>query len=151
MKADHRKAASEDVEALLLAGLAGDNVREIHLVSGLRPEDAIRQSFQVADICVASYVGDDIVALWGVRRKSRISPEAYVWLVASKNIEQHRFLFAKESRRILDEICKDFTRVENFVDCGNESIIRWLRWLGFRFDPDPVQSPLGHWLLRFWR
>ncbi len=42
-----------------------------------------------------------------------------------------------------------FPHLQNYVDARNEISIRWLKWLGFRFDPKPV--PYGIWGLPFLR
>lgn len=151
MRVRHDMATLEDVEELLSIGVPESNAREITRVGCLPVDKAIYASFTNSEVRTASRIGDDLVALWGVRRKSLLSPDAYVWLVASKHIGRHRLAFAKESRRILRVITDDFPRLENFVDSGNEKIIEWLRWLGFQLDPQAVTSPLGHKLYRFWR
>ena len=72
-------------------------------------------------------------------------------LIASKHAQEHPVLFARETKRLLGVFDTQYRRLENHVDAGNGQIIRWLEWLGFTFDPDPVLSATGHAVLRFWR
>jgi hypothetical protein len=42
-----------------------------------------------------------------------------------------------------------YPHLENYVDVRNELSIKWLRWLGFQFDPQPI--PYGVWEMPFFR
>ena len=151
MRVRHTEAGAADVGALLARGIRDDNCQEIRRVCSCDPVRALMDTVENADVKVASYVGDDLVALWGVRKKSILSSEAYVWLIASNALDAHWLTFAKESKRILARLQDSYPHLENFVDAGNDRIIGWLKWLGFHFDPEPIVSPLGHQLYRFWR
>ena len=151
MKVEHRAAVPADVEALLASGVPEHNLQEIRRVSCILPEEAIRATFDMADYRVSSWAGEDILAIWGVTRKSMVSQDGCCWLIASCNAEKYPVAFARECKRLLGVFDEHYRHLDNFVDAGNERIIRWLDWLGFTFDAEPVISATGHRLTRFWR
>ena len=151
MRVEHRAATPADIDALLAAGLPPSNLQEIRRVASMHPEAAIRATFDMADFRVSSWLGDEILAIWGVARKSLVSQDGVYWLIASKHAQEHPILFARETKRLLGVFDTQYRQLENHVDAGNAQIIRWLEWLGFTFDPDPVLSATGHLVLRFWR
>lgn len=151
MKVEHRPAIPADVDALLEAGIPESNLQEIRRVACIHPDAAIRATFNMADFRVSSWRDGHILALWGATRKSLISSDGVFWLVASKHAQRHPFLFAKETKRLLGIFDSQYQQLENYVDAGNERIIRWLKWLGFNFDSQPIFSASGHPVLRFWR
>lgn len=151
MKIEHRAAIPADIDALLAAGIPESNLQEIRRVSCMHPEAAIRATFDPADFRVSSWVGDKILAVWGATRKSLISRDGVYWLIASRHAAEHPIAFARETKRLLGIFDAQYQHLENYVDADNETIIRWLKWLGFTFDPVPAISPTGHTVLRFWR
>lgn len=151
MRVKHKAASMADVDALISIGVRQSNIREIVRVFSIGPDLALRETFDNAEVRIASYIGDEIMAVWGFTKKSLLSNDAYVWLIASEAVEKHWFTFARESKRMLGLIDGEYGSLENYVDAGNDQIIRWLKWLGFAFDAEPVISPLGHQLFRFWR
>lgn len=151
MRVRHRAAIPSDVDALLAAGIPPSNLQEIRRVASMHPEAAIRATFDMADFRVSSWLGDEILAIWGVARKSLVSPDGVYWLIASEHAAKYPVSFARETKRLLGLFDAQYRHLENHVDAGNEQIIRWLEWLGFTFDPGPVLSATGHPVLRFWR
>ena len=151
MRVRHRAATPSDVDALLAAGIPPSNLQEIRRVASMHPEAAIRATFGAADFRVSSWAGDEILAIWGATRKSLISSDGTYWLITSNHAQKYPVAFARETKRLLRVFDGHYRQLENFVDAGNEQIIRWLEWLGFSFDNDPVISATGHPVLRFWR
>lgn len=151
MKVEHRPAIPTDIDALIARGIPESNLQEIRRVSCMHPEAALRATFDGADYRVSSWLGDEILALWGASRKSLVSDTGYYWLIASKASESRPIVFARECKRMHSVFDGQFGRLENFVDAGNERIIRWLEWLGFTFDDELTMSATGHAVIRFWR
>jgi hypothetical protein len=151
MRIEHRAATPADIDALLAAGIPESNLQEIRRVACMHPEAAIRATFCMADFRVSSWAGDKILAVWGATRKSLISQDGVYWLIASEHAAKYPVAFARETKRLLGIFDAQYRHLENHVDAGNAQIIRWLEWLGFTFDPDPVYSATGHLVLRFWR
>jgi hypothetical protein len=151
MRVEHRAAIPSDIDALFTVGVESSNLQEIWRVSFLRPEAALCATFAAADYRVSSWYGDEILALWGASRKSLVSKAGVCWLVASKSIAKYPIIFARESKKLLGIFDAEYTYLENYIDADNHTIIRWLKWLGFTFDPLPTLSASGHPVLRFWR
>ena len=151
MRIEHRAATPADIDALLAAGIPESNLQEIRRVASMHPEAAIRATFDMADFRVSSWLGDEILAIWGATRKSLISSDGIYWLIASNHAQKYPVTFARETKRLLGIFDAQYRHLENHVDAGNAQIIRWLEWLGFTFDEAPVLSATGHLVLRFWR
>ena len=151
MKVEHRPAIPTDIDALIARGIPESNLQEIRRVASMHPEAAIRATFDMADFRVSSWLGDEILAIWGVARKSLVSQDGVYWLIASEHAAKYPVSFARETKRLLGLFDAQYRHLENHVDAGNEQIIRWLEWLGFTFDEAPVLSATGHPVLRFWR
>lgn len=74
--------------------------------------------------------------IWGVRRKGLLTSDDEIWMLRTEEPEKYGLRFARESRRQLCELVQKsgLSRFENIVHRDNEVAIRWLKWLGFRFD-----------------
>lgn len=132
-------------------GIQASNVQESQRVYGLNPSTALGRAVECADVAVASWAENDILALWGVTRKSLLSETRIVWLITSDAVKKYRLLFLKECKRILNILENEYPLLENYVDTGNSQIINWLTWLGFNFDKEIVRTYHGHNIVRFWR
>ena len=59
-------------------------------------------------------------------------------------------LFVRMSKACLDRQLEIFPHVVNFVDARDRLPVRWLKWLGFELDPEPVANgPFGTPFYRF--
>ncbi len=60
--------------------------------------------------------------------------------------------FIKECRRRIPQMLELFPHLVNYVDARHVISVRWLKRMGFHFDPDPVPyGPFGMDFYRFYK
>lgn len=79
---------------------------------------------------------------WGLIPPSLLSDQAYLWLFTTDAVEDHKFLFVRNSQRAIEDMLKEWPLITGFCEVGNTRSIRWLRWLGAEFSPaQPTHIP----------
>lgn len=73
------------------------------------------------------------LAIYGVIPDSIMGGTGIAWLLFSAEAMQHRRVVGRYTKRGLRAIMAKYERVYNWVDTGNEDIIKWLKWLGAKF------------------
>jgi hypothetical protein len=90
-------------------------------------------------------IDDEVACLWGVDQASLISSSAMIWLITTKVLEEHPFVFVRHSQIKLAELRKRYHYIHGVVQVENERSTRWLRWLGFKLSEPEM---FGGYLLR---
>lgn len=97
------------------------------------PVEALQKAVMTSEAC---YVGIDKAlnkpfCLFGI---SRVSPlYGAIWLLGSPGLDQHKWLFLRESPKWLKGLAQQYSVIGNIVLDSNTLHINWLRWLGFTF------------------
>lgn len=77
---------------------------------------------------------------WGVIPPSMIGTQAYLWIVTSDIVDQHKFVFIRYSQRVVEVLLQKYETLIGF--CDNPSSVRWLKMLGARFkEPQNEKMP----------
>lgn len=125
---------------------------EIWAQLGMDPYEAMKASLLASSD--ASLVTDNEglpIALYGVAP----SPAPSVgtpWLVGTPGVEENGLSFAKQTRRYVEEMHRDYPVLTNFVDARNTAAIDWLLFAGFNlFDADLHHGPERRLFLQFTR
>ena len=63
-----------------------------------------------------------------------LSGRAYLWMIHTKICEQHPLRFIRWSRRVIDEVLRDYPVLVGLCKCDGVYSQRWLEWLGAVFD-----------------
>lgn len=78
------------------------------------------------------YVDGEVACMWGLIPPSLLSTTAYLWLLTTDLVDQHKFLFVRHSQRWVEEALKVYPAIiGDMVD--KPSTRRWLEWLGAEF------------------
>lgn len=78
------------------------------------------------------YVDDKLACMWGLIPPSLLSETAYLWLLSTDLVQEHKFLFVRHSQRWIEETLIRYpVIVGDMID--NPSTRAWLRWLGAEF------------------
>lgn len=96
-------------------------------------EDAERYLFRWLNMSEPSWLGihdSDIACIWGLVPSSVISDRAYLWLLTTDVVDEHKFVFIRHSQLIIEETLKEYSMIVGHVANGNERAKRWLKWLG---------------------
>jgi hypothetical protein len=93
------------------------------------------------------FIDDDLVCLLIISRGSIIGDSVTVWLHTCVAADEHPLVFVRHSQKILAKLRERYHYIYGVVQADNEQSMRWLRWLGFQFDPPEVFN--GYWLRKF--
>ncbi len=70
---------------------------------------------------------------WGVVPPSLMSDKAYLWLFSTDAVEEHKFLFVRNSQKAIAEILEEWPIITGYCEVNSIRSIRWLKWLGAKF------------------
>jgi hypothetical protein len=117
---------------------------------GLGPYRALADSLERS---VAAWTGmvDDSrpVCMFGVSPMDILGGVGSPWLLGTPEIRKHAKTFLRLNRQYVPRMLDLFPVLVNYVDARHTVAIRWLKRLGFLFDPEPVAY--GLWGLPFYR
>ena len=75
----------------------------------------------------------EVACMWGLIPPTLLSEAAYLWLLTTDIVAEHKFLFVRHSQRYVEEALHTFPTIIGDVVAGNDQALRWLRWLGAEF------------------
>ncbi len=77
-------------------------------------------------------------AVYGVRKPSIMSDDVRVWLLMTREMDNHRVFVGRYTKKAVKGLLERYSRLYNWVNVGNDEIIRWLKWLGAKIhEPEP--------------
>ena len=96
---------------------------------------------QMLDMCLAHsaqlYVGlinNEFVCAWGLIPPTLLADYAYLWLYHTDAVKDNTFLFVRNSQRVVEQMLMQYPTIIGHTDIRNPQSMRWLRWLGAKFD-----------------
>lgn len=100
---------------------------------------AMSMVYDIANVRQVAFIDDQLVCAWGRFDRSILLQECNPWMVATDMINHKiaKRMFIKQSPKIAEDLAGGFARAWNQVYAENKITIRWLKWLGFVFDPEP--------------
>lgn len=84
-------------------------------------------------------VDGEIACVFGLIPPTMLSEKAYLWLLATDLVDQHKFVFIRYSQRLVEFMLERFPVITGDCLIGEERAIRWVKWLGGKFT-----APLGN-------
>ena len=75
----------------------------------------------------------EVACMWGLIPPTLLSEAAYLWLLTTDIVAEHKFLFVRHSQRYVEEALCTFPTIIGDVVAGNDQALRWLKWLGAEF------------------
>lgn len=118
---------------------------EIHQALGNSTLAEIPGIFQKLDhlVLISEYVwvgkaNDEIVCAFGVIPPCLLANKAYLWSITTDKVDEHKFLFIRHSRMMIERIHREFPIIIGHARLDDHSI-RWLRWLGAVFS-EPTEK-----------
>lgn len=131
------KAEIADAE-FIAAHLRAADVLELSLArSGVSPLQAIKESVALSNWCKVIKVCDQPVVIYGLCPGEHASI-GVPWMVATDGIAQITRQFVRGSIREAADMLSQYPYICNMVHRENKLSIRWLHWLGFHINPDPI-------------
>ena len=114
-----------------------DEVWESH---GYLPEEALIISFKASPNAQVGTINGEIVCMFGVA-PDEDSHRGSPWMLASDLIKDVSGEFLRRDKEVLRGMSAGYTFLFNYAWSKNTMHLRWLKWLGFTIDKDPV--PIG--------
>jgi hypothetical protein len=113
------------------------DINEVWASDHLTPHEALLESFNNAVLSMTIHNGNPM-GMFGVTPENILGKSALVWLLATDDLENHKYRFLKYSRCFIAMMLDRYPYLHNFVDTRNEKSILWLRMLGATIDePNP--------------
>jgi hypothetical protein len=144
-----------DTAEVLSLRLRKEDEDEVRAASGLEPGEALAFIINYEVEASVILMGGKIVGLFGLSELPSDLTEARPWMLATDALfsgKDSLWVFTKRSKEIVKEMNKKYHWLSNYVAVSNTQAIRWLTWLGFSFDPEPVTlvDPAVQFV-RFWK
>lgn len=79
-------------------------------------------------------VDGEVACMWGLIPPTFLSNRAWLWLLTTDIVAEHKFLFIRHSQRYIEEALREFPIIVGDTDITNKPAQRWLKWLGARFE-----------------
>ncbi len=96
-------------------------------------EDILRDCMHRSVEVRAGLVDGEVACMWGLIPPTLLSDTAWLWLLTTDIVAEHKFLFIRHSQRYIEEALKEFPNIVGDVMIDNRPAQRWLRWLGAEF------------------
>lgn len=78
-------------------------------------------------------IDDKVACVWGFIQPSLLSQQAYMWLLTTKMVEEHPFIFIRRAQRHVQEMLKLYPLLVGECRVEDRAAQRWLKLLGARF------------------
>jgi hypothetical protein len=141
-------SASTDHLFWLANNMAEADADEVYAV-GLGPYRALKDSLDRSAVAWTGMVNDEPVCMFGVTPIDILGGIGSPWLLGTDKVKRYGLTFLRLNKQYIPKMLDVFPRLVNFVDVRHEVAIRWLKWLGFEFDPKPI--PYGLFGMPFYR
>lgn len=115
---------------MLVEDLRDDDLREIEKWN-VTPFKAIWRSYRNSKICRTGFIGDRIVAIWGING-SVLGFTGNPWLMTSNVADEYPFIFTRVYRREMKEMLESFQVLETWCDACYAKSLKMMRLIGFK-------------------
>ncbi len=122
---------------------------EVAAAVGMGPYRALADALERSVTAWTGMVGDEPVCMFGVTPIDILLGIGSPWLLGTDKVRDCPITFLKSCKKYVIGMLELFPHLQNYVDARHEVAIRWLKWLGFKFDPEPI--PYGVWNMPFFK
>lgn len=115
-----------------------DEIKASHMIE---PVEALKLGLKKSDFCLTAFADNEPVLMWGIKREGYIPNVGVPWMLATERLEDPKVArrFLRMCRNALMEFFEDYDILMNYVDTRNEVSIRWLKYMGFHVDENPME------------
>ena len=114
------------------------------------PADALKYSYEISPMCMTLVHKGEPVAMFGLCPDGPEQPkQATVWLLGTDQLRYIWRIFLKLSVECVSWMLEIYPVLYNFVDAENHTSIRWLTWLGARFEEPAPYGKEGRMFRQF--
>ncbi len=123
---------------------------EVAAAVGLGPYRALADSLERSVMAWTGMVdGARPICMFGVTPLDILGGVGSPWLLGTDEVKHYGLTFLRHCKTYVPRMLDVFPQLVNYVDARHEVAIKWLKWLGFEFDPEPI--PYGIWKMPFYR
>ena len=133
-----RPSVLEDIGAIAASMRPADQ-REVRLLSGQGPLDALTQSFVHSSVTRTLSYKDQPLIMYGT---AEFQPGVgIVWGLGSEALDDHVVGFLRMSRPEVEILQGSYSMIFNYVHADNDLHLKWVKFVGFNlFDPMTHES-----------
>jgi len=142
-----RESVIEDVEILKMR-LRFEDIAEVWASHHHTPEQALQLSFEKSVPCLTIDNNGVPVGMFGITPETLMGSKAIVWLLASDDIDKIKIRFLRNCKIFINLMLNQYPYLYNFVDERNTESIKWLKYLGAKFQ-GPVTFGVEQMPFRF--
>jgi hypothetical protein len=113
----------------------GDLIHRSQVASIPGAEEILKECIWRSTEVRQGLVDGEVACAWGLIPPTILSNTAYLWLLTTDIIAEHKFLFIRYSQRYIEEALKTYPIIIGDVVGHNPSARRWIKWLGGEFGP----------------
>lgn len=95
--------------------------------------EQLKRFVEHASFCYVGMVDGLIVCVYGIVSPSLLSDRAYLWMLTTDEVDEHRFLFIRHSQRVVESVLEKYSYIIGDTSIGDKKSLRWLKWLGAEF------------------
>lgn len=120
-----RKATFDDLHAILYRS-------PMHTIQGA--DDVMSSCYLFSEGAWVGQINGDLACAWGLIPPTILSDTAYIWLITTPLVEEHKFIFTRHSQLIVEQILQRYSTVCGECLRDDVGAIRWVKWLGGKFE-----------------
>ena len=123
---------------------------EVYLWSLKRPAECMLDALKKSDVCLTGLWDDEPGCMFGVTELKNATMDCgIIWMLGTDAVDKNQLAFIKAAKEHVPAMASRHKLVQNYVWAENKKSIRWLKFMGFDFDPAPI--PCGFFQAPFWR
>jgi len=127
-----RSSTKADV-AYLKDHLRESDKQEIWASHNKTPEESLKIGLQKSIFC-CTVENSNPIAMFGIVPENILGQEASVWMLATDDLKKIKRRFARNSKVFVHMMLEYYSYLYNFVDDRNKESIKWLKYLGAKFE-----------------
>lgn len=85
--------------------------------------------------------------VWGIIPPTILSETAWLWLIYTDAVDEHKFIFVRHSQRYIEDVLNRYPTLIGEVDPRAAFSVRWLKWLGATFG-EPINKSAMPFVIR---
>jgi hypothetical protein len=142
------RASNVGDPALLSPNLREADLDELKAASPRSPNEVLYLGHMLGKPC-RTIIGDtgNVIGMFGVTPIPEVKRTGVIWCLTSPELFKIKKQFMRHCRQEIQEICKDYDKVLNFVYHKNTRHICWIKAMGFTMEEKP--RPFGWQSLPF--
>jgi hypothetical protein len=82
----------------------------------------------------AGMVDETPACLYGLIPPTMLSNRAYLWLLTTESVDQHKFLLVRHSQVVIEKLLEEYDCLVGDTLLADGRAMRWLKWLGAEFE-----------------